>query len=96
MGEALSVEEGNRGIIVQIVENSLLDLPGILEEVVRSEITEEKLTKIGSTDYAKYSANIRNMRFARCKIRKEISQGNNGRNFERWAGSESISRVLRL
>jgi hypothetical protein len=72
VGDTLKVEEQQRGIIAQVIESSLLDLPGILEEVVRSEITDEEVRSVGGTDYALYSARIKNMRFARCKIRKEI------------------------
>lgn len=75
VGETLKLEEGERGIIAQVIESSLLDLPGILEEVVRSEIIEEGNREIGSGDFALYSTRMRNMRFARCKIRKEIQKG---------------------
>jgi uncharacterized protein len=75
VGDILKAEEGNRGVLAQVIESSLLDLPGILEEVVRSEIIEESVKTVGSTDYGMYSAQIRNMRFARCKIAKEIVEG---------------------
>jgi len=82
VGDTLNVEEGQRGIIAQVIESSLLDLPGILEEVVRSEITDEEVRSIGGTDYALYSARIKNMRFARCKIRKEVR----GERIVDWTG----------
>lgn len=41
VGDNLLAREKGRGVLLQVIETSLLDLPGILEEVVRSEVTKD-------------------------------------------------------
>jgi len=67
--------EKERGVLVQVVETSLLDLPGILEEVVRSEVTKDVIRETGPKEYTLYSSRVKNMKYARCKIRKEVTNG---------------------
>jgi len=67
----------NRGLIVQVIEENLVDLPGILEDVVRKEAISEriKIDNLTSTEANNLASDIANMRLARAKIRKEIRNG---------------------
>lgn len=75
VGHNLLVRVNGRGVLVQVIETSLLDLPGILEEVVRSEITKDVVKEKGPKEYALYSTRVKNMKYARAKIRKEVANG---------------------
>ena len=72
VGDNLLVREKERGVLVQVIETSLLDLPGILEEVVRSEVTKDIVREIGPKEYGLYASRVKNMKYARAKIRKEV------------------------
>lgn len=77
----------NRGLIVQVIEESLVDLTGILEDIVRREsIGELKVSEHAPTDYGKYKLDVRNMKFARAKIRKEIEVEGKEENLVDWTG----------
>jgi len=75
VGESIKVldESIGRGLIVQVIEQSLVDLAGILEDIIRVEsIGEVDVREYTSADYEKYHHDVRNMKFARAKIRKEV------------------------
>jgi len=75
VGENIKVvdQARNRGLIVQVIEEGLVDLTGILEDIIRVEsIGDVEIEEYTSPEYEKYKLDVRNMKFARAKIRKEI------------------------
>lgn len=86
VGENLILTDraSNRGLLVQVIEENLVDLPGILEDVVRKEAIASRAEVIEHTsaEVEKLLADVRNMKAARTKIRKEIRNGN----FLPWTG----------
>ncbi len=86
----------NRGILVQVIEVNLIDLPGILTDVLRREVSSSlvNLTEIKSK-VMEPLIDIRNMRIARAKIRKEILFENGVEVFSSWSGW-TPSRACRI
>lgn len=76
VGENLKIidEAENRGLIVQVIELNLVDLPGILEDVVRQEAIKPRATvrEYAPSELQKLLIDIKNMKIARTKIRLEI------------------------
>lgn len=75
VGENLLImdEVRKKGIIVQVFEQNLVDLPGILEELIRREsLTHLKLEEHAPAEYVKYAFDVKNMKFARAKIHKQV------------------------
>jgi len=66
-----------RGLILQVIELNLVDLPGILEDIVRHEAVRSKadVSEISTDGVARLITDIRNMKIARTKIRFEIRDG---------------------
>lgn len=77
----------NRGILAQVIELNLIDLPGILTDILRREVSNSivSLTEIKSNAMEPV-IDIRNMRIARAKIRKEIIIENGIEIFSSWSG----------
>lgn len=89
VGQNISIlDEGHqRGLIVQVIEQSLIDLAGILEDIIRTEsIGEIQLEEYVAPEYEKYRLDVQNMKFARAKIRKEILVKENDQTIEDWTG----------
>ena len=70
-------ESSQRGLLVQVIEENLVDLPGILEDIVRREAiaSRAEVTERTPSEIEKIMLDIRNMKAARTKIRKEIRNG---------------------
>jgi len=76
-----------RGLLVQIIEQSLVDLTGILEDIVRTESIEKaKIEEHTTPEYTKYHLDVKNMKLARAKIRKEIQIQNGQEKIVDWTG----------
>ncbi|HDH06825.1 MAG TPA: ATP-binding protein, partial [Thermoproteales archaeon] len=79
VGESLKIfdESEDRGLIVQVIELNLVDLPGILEDIVRQEAVKGRanIREIVSSEYQRMVTDIRNMKIARAKIRFELRYG---------------------
>lgn len=79
VGESLEIvnDRENRGLIVQVIELNLVDLPGILEDVVRHEAirTGFRVVEVASGDVQKLMIDVKNMKIAKTKIRYEIRNG---------------------
>ena len=60
-----------------VIEENLVDLPGILEDIVRREAiaSRAEVTERTPSEIEKIMLDIRNMKAARTKIRKEIRNG---------------------
>jgi hypothetical protein len=89
VGENLRIldKARGRGVIVQVIEENLVDLPGILEDLVRREsLTHVKVTEHAPSATEKYIMDVKNMKFARTKIRKELYIDENGEKLADWTG----------
>ncbi|RLI96110.1 MAG: hypothetical protein DRP00_05845 [Candidatus Aenigmatarchaeota archaeon] len=89
VGENIKIldEQKGRGLIVQVIEQSLVDLAGILEDIVRAEsVSKMKLEEHTPPEYEKYRLDVRNMKFARAKVRKELEVKNGQENIIDWTG----------
>ena len=78
VGESLEIVDAreNRGLIVQVIELNLVDLPGILEDVVRHEaVRTVRVVEVASGDVQKLMIDVKNMKIAKTKIRYEIRNG---------------------
>lgn len=89
VGENLMIidETRGRGVIVQVIEQNLVDLPGILEDLVRR----ESLAHIRRAEHAppateRYIMDVKNMKFARGKIRKEVKIEEGEKSLTYWTG----------
>ena len=77
----------NRGLIAQVIEQSLVDLGGILEDIIRVEsVGEVEVEEFVSPEYERYRLDVRNMKFARAKIRKEIKFEKGEESIVDWTG----------
>lgn len=89
VGENIKIldENHSRGLIVQVIEQSLIDLSGILEDIIRAEsIGEVEVEEHTPPEYEKYRLDVRNMKFARAKIRKEIKIRRDEESVIDWTG----------
>jgi len=89
VGENIKIldKSRGRGLIVQVIEESLVDLAGILEDIIRTEsIGEVEIESFAPPEYEKYRLDVRNMKFARAKIRKEFRVDESGERVEDWSG----------
>jgi len=89
VGQTLRVfdKAEKRGLLVQVIEQNLVDLSGILEDIVRREsLGEVTMIKHEPPEYAKYHIDVKNMKFARAKIRKEIRVSDGSEAILDWTG----------
>ena len=76
VGQNLKIwdEEKKRGVVVQIIETRLTDIPGMLEDLIRNEsIPSDKMTTNMPDDLGQYINDVRDTKIIITKIRKEIS-----------------------
>lgn len=76
VGQNLKIwdEEKKRGVLVQIIETQLTDIPGMLEDLIRNEsIPSDKITTNMPDDLGQYINDVRDTKIIITKIRKEIS-----------------------
>ena len=76
VGENIKIwdESKKRGVIIQIIELDLARIPGILEDLIRNEsIPSSRVIEHIPKGLKQFVADIRNMKFAIGKIRKEVS-----------------------
>lgn len=89
VGENIKIadEPRERGLIVQVIEQSLVDLTGILEDIIRTESIERiKIEEHAPPEYEKYRLDVKNMKFARAKIRKELEIKESQEEIVDWTG----------
>jgi len=89
VGENVKIidEKIKRGLLVQIIEQSLVDLTGILEDIVRAESIEKmNIEEHVPPEYEKYRLDVKNMKFARAKIRKELKISDENEEIVDWTG----------
>ena len=75
VGENIKIwdESKKRGVIIQIIELDLARIPGILEDLIRNEsIPSSRVIEHIPKGLKQFVADIRNMKFAIGKIRKEV------------------------
>ena len=80
-------EKSKRGLLAQIIEQSLVDLTGILEDIIRAESIEKmSIEEHIPSEYEKYKLDVKNMKFARAKIRKELRINDENEEIVDWTG----------
>ncbi|RLF10442.1 MAG: hypothetical protein DRJ62_05120, partial [Thermoprotei archaeon] len=75
VGESLILKEpSGRGLLVQVIEENLVDLPGILEDTLRREAISRSVSVVEvQTEPVKDVMDmVQNMKASRAKIRKEV------------------------
>jgi uncharacterized protein len=75
VGENIKVWDAKkeRGLILQVIEIGLVDLPGILEDLIRNEsIPSTKIVQNLPDDLKQFISEVRNVKGALAKVRKEI------------------------
>lgn len=75
VGENLLIADNTKkkGILVQVFEQNLVELPGILEELIRKEsLAQMRVQEHIPEGYQKFTVDLKNMKFARARIRKEV------------------------
>ncbi len=76
VGENVMVwdDKKKRGLIMQVIEINLADVPGTLEDLIRNEsIPASKIVENMPTDLKQFIGEVRNVKIAVGKIRKELS-----------------------
>jgi hypothetical protein len=89
VGENIKIldTEIGRGLVVQVIEQSPVDLAGILEDIIRVEsIGEVDVEEHVSLEYERFHHDVRNMKFARAKIRKELTVVDYKESVVDWTG----------
>lgn len=79
VGENIKIWDSKkkRGLIIQIIEINLANIPGILEDLLRNEsIPSSKIVRNVPEDLKQFIGEVRNIKAATGKIRKEISGDN--------------------
>lgn len=76
VGENIMVwdEKKKRGLVIQIIEINLANVPGILEDLIRNEsIPSSKIIQNMPPDLKQFIGEVRNIKVSTGKIRKEIA-----------------------
>lgn len=95
-GEYLLVmdEEKSVGLIVQVVDFEYVDVPGLIEEVIREGLIRLS-TYDGSVEYDRVSILINDLKILKCKIRSAY-KGGRAVNFVDDLPSRAYSKIVRL
>jgi hypothetical protein len=75
VGENLLIVDNSRmkGILVQVFEQNLVEIPGILEELIRKESSAQiRVQEHAPGEIQKFAIDLKNMKFARTRVRKEV------------------------
>jgi hypothetical protein len=89
VGENIAIidRRDERGIIVQVIETAVPDLPGILLNIIRREASESEMKRHRPSDMTERYLAVENMKYARARILREITRRENGAlYYERWQG----------
>ena len=89
VGENIKIldEKEGRGLLVQVIEQNLVDLTGILEDIIRIESMERmSFEEHAPPEYRRYTFDVKNMKFARAKIRKELRVSDQVEEIVDWTG----------
>ena len=89
VGENIAVidRHDRHGVVAQVVENSVPDLPGILLNIIRSEAAETEPVRHRAKDIAERYHAVENMKYSRARVVRELSIDSQGAiHYERWSG----------
>ncbi len=97
LGDYLMVSEKERSLILQIYDESYLDVSGIEEEVAREEVLFSSTQGVTEdpADVGTISKEIRDMRLLQCKARGSIELGRYSSRND-WIPSRTASKVVKL
>jgi len=95
-GEYLLVmdDEKSVGLIVQVIDFEYVDVPGLIEEVIREGLIRLS-TYDGSVEYDRVSVLINDLKILKCKIRSAYKEGA-AVNFVDDLPSRAYSKIVRL
>ncbi|UCH02788.1 MAG: ATP-binding protein [Candidatus Bathyarchaeota archaeon] len=97
-GDYLMIEDSNadRGLIVQVVNISYANVPGILEDILRGTSTEEiRGNDIDVLRLTSFMDMIKDAKILNCKIRRALVRGKLNYDLS-WTPSRSTSRIIKL
>jgi len=82
------IDRGDRrGILVQIVEISVPDLPGILLNIIRKEASEVEVIKHASREASERYHAVENMKYTRARVTRQLIADKDGNiTFSMWTG----------
>ena len=89
VGESLILKEpSGRGLLVQVIEENLVDLPGILEDTLRREAISRsvKVVEVQTEPVKDVMDMVQNMKASRAKIRKEVMFEGGSVTYRPWSG----------
>lgn len=76
-----------RGILVQVVEITVPELPGMLLEIIRREVMSERPEVHGVEEAETYMTAVESTKYARSRIMMEVRRSTDGSFvYERWSG----------
>uniref|UniRef100_A0A7C4FDZ2 Uncharacterized protein n=1 Tax=Thermofilum pendens TaxID=2269 RepID=A0A7C4FDZ2_THEPE len=75
-----------RGVLVQVIEISVPELPGILLEIVRREASLKAPVTHGLQEFGDYKRAVEGTKLAKARIMMEVKQVEGKLVFERWTG----------
>ena len=89
VGESIAVidRRERHGVVIQVVEISVPDLPGILLNIIRREAAETEIVRHRPEDIAERYHAVENMKYGRARIMRELHvDTEGGLRYERWTG----------
>jgi hypothetical protein len=98
LGEYLAIEDSSskeRKLIVQVYDLSYFDAPGLIEDLVREEMVKSTLngSEEGFTDLPAITAMMRDLKIAKCKVRKVLDSRSV---LSTWLPSRASSAINRI
>jgi len=76
-----------RGILVQVVEIAVPELPGILLDIIRREVMSERPEVYGVEEAESYHKAVESTKYARARIMMEVRRDEDGSlTYGRWRG----------
>jgi hypothetical protein len=75
-----------RGVLVQVIEISVPELPGVLLEIVRREASLKAPEAHGPKEFGDYKRAVEGTKLAKARIMMEVKQVEDKLAFEKWTG----------
>jgi hypothetical protein len=76
----------NRGVLAQVIEIEVPELPGIFLEIIRREVVSTNTAMHGIEDIGEYKRAVEGMKVAIARVMMEIRRENERVTYEQWRG----------